>query len=63
MSIIGSAAGTLVIPGADEEFLELRECEHEAANGSEIGLALYRHIRAQNGEWRETFTGTFLPAA
>ena len=28
MSIIGSAAGTLVIPGADEEFLEPRECEH-----------------------------------
>jgi hypothetical protein len=61
MSVIGSAAGTLVVPGADEEFLELRECEHEAGNGVEVGLALYKHIH-KDDKWTESFTGTFLPS-
>jgi 3',5'-cyclic AMP phosphodiesterase CpdA len=61
LSIIGSAAGALVIPGVDEEFLELRECDHEAGSGVEPGLALYRHVREEGG-WNESFTGTFLPS-
>jgi hypothetical protein len=66
LSIIGSPAGTLVIPGVDEEFLELRECTHEAGSGTETGaetgLALYRHVHDQNGQWNDSFTGTFLPS-
>jgi 3',5'-cyclic AMP phosphodiesterase CpdA len=63
MSIIGSAAGTVNLPGTSEEYLELREAERETATGVEQGLAVYTHRHVHDGSWAVSYTGIFLPCA
>jgi 3',5'-cyclic-AMP phosphodiesterase len=62
MAIVGSAAGTLEIPGTKEEFLELREAVREMPTGLQQGLAIYAQ-RLVNNAWMESYTGIFLPKA
>ena len=61
LAIVGSPAGTLVAPGTDEEFLELREAEQETQSSMERGLALYSHKFVDN-VWTSSFADVFLPA-
>jgi 3',5'-cyclic AMP phosphodiesterase CpdA len=60
LAIIGSPAGSLVVPETDIEFLEFREAEHETQNSMQEGLALYSH-KMVDRRWTVSFAGTFLP--
>jgi 3',5'-cyclic AMP phosphodiesterase CpdA len=61
LAIIGSSAGTLVIPGTNMEFLELREAD-VIVNGVTLhGLALYVHQHTTGDGWGERYTDIFLP--
>jgi 3',5'-cyclic AMP phosphodiesterase CpdA len=61
MAIIGSSAGTLVVPGTQEEFLELREADLVTQGAEQHGLALYAHQLMRDGKWGEKYTDIFLP--
>jgi 3',5'-cyclic AMP phosphodiesterase CpdA len=61
LAIIGSSAGTLVVPGTNMEFLELREADVIVSGVALHGLALYVHQHTSGGGWGERYTDIFLP--
>jgi hypothetical protein len=60
LTIIGSPAGSLVMSGTGEEFLELREAEQETPESVQRGLALYSH-KIVDSKWTSSYIGIFLP--
>jgi hypothetical protein len=59
ISIIGSPAGTVDVPGMSNEFLEWCEATIETGTNIRQGIALYRHAQL-DGVWAREYLNVFI---